>query len=81
MNDVQDGFRVLLHSICRFLVIVVRYDQEQEAKGQKLNKHLKRAMAEFDEYVLPILSRSTGSPQWVHTVLTVSVSHSLSLVN
>jgi hypothetical protein len=52
MHDVQDGLKGLLHSICKFLVIVVRYDREQEAKGQKSNANLRRSIKEFNEYVL-----------------------------
>ncbi|KAJ2926325.1 hypothetical protein H1R20_g10778, partial [Candolleomyces eurysporus] len=50
MIDVQDGFKALIRSICRFLVIVARYESEQ---GGNLNAHLTRAIEEFEEYVLP----------------------------
>lgn len=47
----KDGFSILLHSICRFLVVVARYEKEQKDKGHKLNSNLKRAIKEFNEYV------------------------------
>ncbi|KAJ2912679.1 hypothetical protein MD484_g7744, partial [Candolleomyces efflorescens] len=75
MQDVQDGFGALLHSICRFLVIVVRYDREQEAKGQKLNANLRRSIKEFNGELKKIKAyvEQRGKRGWLKRLISSSM--------